>query len=232
MPKADSNNITTRRVGAKPDPMVGLVERAGTLLDEYVKAYNKLHRAEDKLKGPRWAFVSPPDTFLPCHWGINFRFSSVGHIEKEMRKVGRAFRKGWAGSNNCASGPPKKAVDAVMRKSILTALPEVQRLLVKEFREKDAQVLAAKQKLGLPGLTAERNKASAALLQITKQIAKTKPVTAMGALAAIEYVRFRLSREDLADLFAADHYPGKFDRVLRAAHAVLRRATGARGGMV
>ena len=223
--KANSKNTITRRVGAKTDPIIGLIDRAGTLLDEYVKAHNKLHRVEDKLRGPRWAFVSPPDTFLPGHWGMNFRLSSVGHIEKEMRKVGRAFRKGWAGSNNCASGPPKKAVDAVMRKSILTALPDVQRLLVKEFREKEARVIAAKQKLGLPGLTAERNKASAALLQITKQIAKTKPVTAMGALAAVEYVRFRLSREDLTDLFADDNYPGKFDVVLRAAHVVLRRAT-------
>lgn len=232
MAQANPNHTTKPSTRpAKADPIIGLVARANAVLDGYIQAHNKFHRARDKLKGPQWAFISPPDTFpLPAYWGYQFRFNSVQHIEKEIRKVGRAFRGGWAGSNNCSSGPPKPAVDAVMRKSILKALPEVQRLLVQEFRAKEAEILDAKRRLNLPNLQVGAKRASDALRLITRQMANAKPVTAPGALAAIEYVRLRLSREDLVDLFAGDrdHYPAKLDRVLSAAHSVLRRATTGR----
>ena len=103
--KATSKNIIRRRVGAKPDPIIGLVDRADTLLADYTQAYNKFHQLKDRLKGPRYASVSPPDTFLPGYWGLTFRFNSVKHIEREFRKVGQAFRNGWAGSNNGRRAP-------------------------------------------------------------------------------------------------------------------------------
>jgi hypothetical protein len=87
--------------------------------------------------------------------------------------------------------------------------------LIKDFRE--SRLGEAKRKLG------------GCLRQITERIANTKPITAIGALAVIDYVQVRLSRDDLVNLFADDgDKPGKFSRVLRAAHPVLRRATVSR----
>src|SRR2546423_13027571 len=80
-----TKSTTRRSVPAKADPVIDMIRRADTLLNEYMEARDAVEIAKAKLgRDARAPSVAPPAL---GEWSTLFLFTSEEHIEREFQRL-------------------------------------------------------------------------------------------------------------------------------------------------
>ena len=158
-----ATTTSRRSFSAKADPVIDMIARAGTLLDEHTAAAIKLELAKAKLSDNdrRWPSVLAPEG-LWSGWNYNFRFTSEHYIDAEFKRVIKRARdeiKAARGKTLPSQLNLERQQRISRNQMLLASLPKFREPLKKAFRAEERRLARVQKKVGLPGRHKEKNKA-------------------------------------------------------------------------